>query len=69
MVFTWVWQGVDEGLNVTTHGFLTWVIMDALFSLILKVKIFIFCVSFSSHVSQMFIVCNDFVGEKHGFHI
>jgi hypothetical protein len=42
--------------------------MDALFTLILEVKIFIFCVSFSSQVSQMFIVCNDFVGDKHGFY-
>jgi len=42
--------------------------MDVLFSLILKVKILILCVSFFSQVSQMFIVCNDFVGDKHGFH-
>jgi hypothetical protein len=63
MTRSW-WRLECNNLMVSLLG-LQWMLCLVWF---LKVKIFIFCVSFFSQVSQMFIVCNDFAGDKHGFH-
>jgi hypothetical protein len=69
VVFIWLRQKLNEGLDVATWWFIDLVYkMHALFTLITKLKNLILYIYYPMQTNQMFIICNDLVGAKDGFH-
>jgi hypothetical protein len=72
VIFTWLRQGASEGLHGSPIAiwWSTYLGCNMHFVLILELKniiiIFVFC--FLMKKNQMFVVCNEFAGARHGHH-
>jgi hypothetical protein len=68
VVFIWLRQKINEGLDVATWWFIdSGYKVHAFFTLIAKLKNLIYIYN-PMQTNQMFIICNDLVGAKDGFY-
>jgi len=69
VVFIWLGQKINYGLDVGTWWFIgLGYNVHALFTLIMELKNLISYIHYPMQTNEMFIICNDLVGAKDGFH-